>query len=219
MTSRCVLINQCDYQCSSKQQSIPMLFVWSLCSSRLFSDPIGRGYPSTTMTHCVYNFMPISHMWYILFLITVSVSFHRDKFEFYQDIHVHGPYSAIYPLKIFHPMDFLSEYWIEHVTVGLLHIKFVFSMRVFYREVPCPASVYPCGPTPCSLFGNIVLNNSRSASLTQRFLLFCILLIHVFTYILIHHNTFIHYLCFPYLLVPGNYILLILLVVCSVYCE
>ena len=67
------------------------------------------------------------------------------------------------------PMDILLEYWIEHVTFGLLYVMFTFLSRIFYRGVPGFATDWPCGVwcrglTTCllyvgPLFGNLVWND------------------------------------------------------------
>ena len=90
---------------------------------------------------------------------------------------------------MFSPLDFLLEYWIEHVTLGLLYVVFTFPSRIFYRGVPgfatdCPRGVWCRGLTTCllyvgPLFGNLVQNDSRFVSLTYgktTFLLFLIVL-------------------------------------------
>ena len=77
---------------------------------------------------------------------------------------------------MFPPLDILLEYWIEHVTIGLLYVMFTFPIRIFYRVVPgfvtdCPCGVWCRGLTTCllyvsPLFGNLVQNESRFVSLT-----------------------------------------------------
>ena len=60
---------QWDHQCDSKQQSIQICFVWSLCPLWIFSDPFGRGYPTPTKTHWMHRFKQIyytyspDHLW------------------------------------------------------------------------------------------------------------------------------------------------------------
>ena len=49
------------------------------------------------------------------------------------------------PPWLFMPLDILFEYWIEHVTFGLLYVMFRFSNKIFYREVPGFATYCPCG--------------------------------------------------------------------------
>ena len=46
---------------------------------------------------------------------------------------------------MFPPLDILLEYWIEHVSFGLLYVMFTFPTRIFYRGVPGFASDCPCG--------------------------------------------------------------------------
>ena len=55
------------------------------------------------------------------------------------------------------PLDLLIEYWTEHVTIGPLYLKFVFSTRIFYRGVPgiakdCPCGVWCHGLATCLLY-------------------------------------------------------------------
>ena len=67
---------------------------------------------------------------------------------------------------MFPPLDILLEYWIEHVTFGLLYVMFTFPTRIFYRGIPgfatvCPCGVWSRGLTTCLLyvgpnFGNLV---------------------------------------------------------------
>ena len=58
---------------------------------------------------------------------------------------------------MFPPLDILFEYWIEHVTFGLLCVMFTFPTRIFYRGVPgfatdCPCGVWCSGLTTCLLY-------------------------------------------------------------------
>ena len=67
---------------------------------------------------------------------------------------------------MFLPLDILLEYWIEHVSFGLLYVMFTFPIRIFYGIVPgfatdCPCGVWCRGLTNCPLyvdplFGNLV---------------------------------------------------------------
>ena len=43
-------------------------------------------------------------------------------------------------LGIFLPLDLLFKYWNEHTTIGLLHIKLLFSVRIFHVGVLCLAT-------------------------------------------------------------------------------
>ena len=36
---------------------------------------------------------------------------------------------------MFQPLDILLEYWIEHVTIGLIYVMFTFPTRILYRGV------------------------------------------------------------------------------------
>ena len=90
------------------------------------------------------------------------------------------------------PLDILLEYWIEHVTFGLLCFMFTFLTRIFYRGVPGFATDCPCGVwcrrlTTCLLyvgpiFGNLFENDSKFVSMRKGktslllFLLFHILM-------------------------------------------
>ena len=76
---------------------------------------------------------------------------------------------------MFSPLDILLEYWIEHVTFGLLYVIFWFPTRIPYKGVPgfttdCPCGVWWRGSTLCPLyvsllFGNIVEIDSGFVSL------------------------------------------------------
>ena len=78
---------------------------------------------------------------------------------------------------MFPALDIPFEYWIEHVTFGLLCVMFIFSTMIFYRGVPgfatdCPCCVWCRVLTICLLyvgllFGNQVWNDSGFVSLTQ----------------------------------------------------
>ena len=51
------------------------------------------------------------------------------------------------PPWMFLPLDIFFEYWIEHVTLGLIYAMFRCSVRIFYGVVPgfatdCPCSVW-----------------------------------------------------------------------------
>ena len=46
---------------------------------------------------------------------------------------------------MFPSLDIPVEYWIEHITFGLLYAMFRFSTMIFYREVPGFATDWPCG--------------------------------------------------------------------------
>ena len=53
--------------------------------------------------------------------------------------------------------EHLLEYWTEHVTIGLLCVTFILSIRIFYRRVPgfvtdCLCSVWCRGLTTCLLY-------------------------------------------------------------------
>ena len=77
---------------------------------------------------------------------------------------------------MFPPLDMLFEYWIEHLTFGLLYVMFRFSIRIFYRGVPGFATDCPCGNwcrglNTCllyvgPLFENLVWNVNAFVSLT-----------------------------------------------------
>ena len=83
----------------------------------------------------------------------------------------------------------------NHDYVGLLHVKFVFSSRKFYREVPGFATDCPCDVS-CPPFGNLDLNNNWFVSLTWQktfFIIFAAILYTHFTYISIGWNVSVHY--------------------------
>ena len=80
------------------------------------------------------------------------------------------------PLWMFLSLDIFFEYWIEHVTFGLLYVTFRLSTRVFYRGVPgfatyCASGGWCRGLTTCLLHvdplsGNLVCYDSGFVSLT-----------------------------------------------------
>ena len=81
---------QWDCQCSSKQQSVQILFVWSWCLHWLVSDPFSHKCPSAAMSHGLYTFKSI-YMHVILTLsITIIVLFHHDDYDYYWDCYRHG---------------------------------------------------------------------------------------------------------------------------------
>ena len=58
---------------------------------------------------------------------------------------------------MFPPLDILLEYWIGHVSFGLLYVMFTFPTRIVYRGVPgfatdCPCGVWCRGLTTCPLY-------------------------------------------------------------------
>ena len=90
--------------------------------------------------------------------------------------HFQYPMKSWATLVFARALDIPFEYWIEHVTFGLLYFMFSFSTRVFYRGVPgfatdCPCGVWWRGLTTCllyvgPLFGNPVWNDNGFSSLT-----------------------------------------------------
>ena len=92
--------------------------------------------------------VPAKQPWWIW--INTSCEFH------YERLHNHnkakhnktvciflGIYCKFVMKLMFHPQDIL-EYWIEHITISLSYIKFVFSTRILYMRVPRVASDCPC---------------------------------------------------------------------------
>ena len=117
---------------------------------------------------------------------------------------------------MFPPLDVPFEYWIEHVTFGLLYAMFRFATMIFYSEVAGFGTDRPCGgwcqrltlhlPPVCwstvwksnlkwYLVGLKVWCNAE-----QRF--HCCWL--YFTYILMHHDMIILYFRLPYFHVPNS---------------
>ena len=97
---------------------------------------------------------------------------------------------------MFLPLDILFEYWIEHVTLGLLYVLFRFSTWIFYRRVADFGTHFPCGnwcrgSTTCLLyigprFRNLLWNDSGFVNLTSRrttFSFFFLLILYVSIYI------------------------------------
>ena len=83
------------------------------------------------------------------------------------------------PYWVLLPLDILVEYWIEHVTVGLLYVMFSLSSQIFYIGFSgcfCGIRLFLRHLTPCinhlslvcrSSYGNLVGNDSESVSLIQ----------------------------------------------------
>ena len=46
---------------------------------------------------------------------------------------------------MFPPVALPLEYWIEHVTIGVPHIKLIFSTGIFYKGAPGYTTDCPCG--------------------------------------------------------------------------
>ena len=142
----------------------------------------------------IYGLFNTFVRWTIL-IITKSI-YEHDNYDYYWDVYVPG-----YPLwttylsflkvgnfgsAITHPIDLSSPGPFFNigpdVSVGLLYIKFVLSITIFYRRVPgivtdCPCDVWCRGLTTCllfvgPLFENLVLNNSWSVCVTKRKVIF-----------------------------------------------
>ena len=169
-------------QCSNKRQSVPILFLWSMSLLGLFSDSSVVHVPLPPWLDEYTPLSKISCVWSLLFLITICVLFSHGNYDYYLDVYIHG-----------HSFwtDLLLEYWMEHVTIGCLYVKFVFSTRVLRGGSPgfatdCPSGVWCCRSTTCllyvgPLFGNLVLNNSCSVSHSET--LFFIVSYFVDTYL------------------------------------
>ena len=118
------------------------------------------------------------------------------------DMHLSFLKLGIYGVAIAHPQNcfcpsvLLSEYLTDHVAIGVLYVRFVFSIRLLYTGLPGCAIDSLCRVqcrklATCLLyvrspFVNLVLNNSWYVSFTwrKRILFVVLLLLYVFTYIL-----------------------------------
>ena len=141
--------------------------------------------------------------YYFLDRILFHCDFHHDSCDYHYDF-MASDYFLNYTLGCIYlsssgsanahttpwmgpPLGILLEYWIEHVTFGLLYVMFTFPAGIFSRGVPgfataCPCSIWCCGLTTCflhvgPLFGNLVKIDSRSVSFTQTKTTFLLLLI------------------------------------------
>ena len=96
---------------------------------------------------------------YFLDRILFHHDFHHDSCDYHWDFYGHWlPFDLHFRLPLhkyswfckcttpwmFLPPDILLEYWIEHVSFGLLYVMFTFPTRIFYRGVPCLATDCPC---------------------------------------------------------------------------
>ena len=117
-----------------------------------------------------------------------------------------GHQYIIAPPWMFLPLDLIFDYWIEHVTFGLVCVRFIFSTRIYYRGVPDLATDCPCGvwchgfiTGSCMLVHVLeIYSCSGFVNLTKwrtTFPLFLIRFVYyVFTYILMCLETMIPYL-------------------------
>ena len=161
--------------------------------------------------------------YYFLDRIVFHHDFHHDSCDYYDYYWEFYGHSLLFKLhfrlsvtkwfwfckcttpRMFPPVDFLLEYWIEHVTFRPLCVMFTFPTRIFYRGVPgfathCPCGVWCHGLTTCllyagPLFGNLVENDSRFVSLTYRKTTFCCFWLF---HILMPYNMIILYFRLPY---------------------
>ena len=77
---------------------------------------------------------------YTRMLVTIGICLKK--------IHVDTRYFAFCnfsPPMMLLPLDLLSEYWIQHGTIGPLCVTSRYSSRIFYRGVSCFATDCPCG--------------------------------------------------------------------------
>ena len=99
--------------------------------------------------------------YYYLYIILFHHYFHHDNCDYHWNVYGH---SLLFELHFrlslpkwfwfskctspwrFPPLDILLEYWIEHVTFGLLYVMFTFPTRMFYRGVPCFANEWRLVP-------------------------------------------------------------------------
>ena len=109
--------------------------------------------------------------------------------------------------RFFLSLDLHLKYWIEHVTIWHLYIKFILPTRLFYSGIPGFATDRPCdvwcrGLTAClpyvgPCFGDLALDESWFLRLKTHFPCFESVYIYVFTYITISCNMIMHRFYLP----------------------
>ena len=86
----CLMCIQWDCRCSNKRQSVQIVYLWYPCILWLFSDPLSRVSLTADMPHWV-NLIRLIIMGVILFLvITISILFHNDNYDYCWNVYVHG---------------------------------------------------------------------------------------------------------------------------------
>ena len=68
---------------------------------------------------------------YTLYIITLSVPLDEKTVLLRSTVR---QYAA--NIGCFFSLDFLLEYWIDHVTFGVIYVGLIFSTRIFYRVAP-----------------------------------------------------------------------------------
>ena len=97
---------------------------------------------------------------YFLDRIIFHHDFHHDSCDYHWDFYDHWlPFDLYLRLPLyklfwfckcttswmFLPLDILLEYWMEHVSFGLIYVMFTFPTRIFYKGVRGLAPDCPCG--------------------------------------------------------------------------
>ena len=142
---------------------LPQGIVQTICQVMLYNMTKNARYMYQIMRHSIQRetrlviIISILISIAIIFLLNYAFSpFETKSFWFYK----------CKPPWMFPPMDIPFEYWILHVTFGLMCVMFRFSTGIFCKGVSgfatdCPCGVWCRGLTTCilyvgSLFGNLV---------------------------------------------------------------
>ena len=126
----------------------------------------------------IISLTPGKQIWnqYLLYIVTYCTSIGKGVivYWYFTDIFVHNISLSAQAqqwrahdvdqetIDVDTPLDILLEYWIEHITVGLLYVMFTFPSRIFYRGVPgfatdCPCGVWCHGLTTCLLYVGLLI--------------------------------------------------------------
>ena len=136
-------------------------FMSTFLSLWLLPGRCSHGRPTIAITGWSYTVKLVSWMWPLNFLITSNVCFYNDDYEWYGDVYVHGhsfwvtDLGCLKPGKFdsitahlpwyLCPCSFFLNIRLNIVTFELFYDKIVFSIRIFYRGVPCFWSDCPYG--------------------------------------------------------------------------
>ena len=110
------------------------------------------------------------------------------------------------------PLELLLEYWIEHVTFGLLYVMLTFPFKIFYRGVPGFATGCPCCLILASLIILYILHSTSELSfcidivLTLYIILYYIILYYIILYYIILYYIILYYIILYYIILYFIYI-------------
>ena len=86
---------------------------------------------------------------YLVYLLVLLVWFYEMLCQKWRNKTVKSITSNRSPPGMILLLALLLKYWIEHVTIGLLYVKFIVSTRILYKGVPGLATDCLCGVGCC----------------------------------------------------------------------